>query len=166
MKHRSVFFNAVSLILVAALSLGAGLIIPGSALAGPPLVRGQANMSIHGGGGHGGGGHGGGGHGGGGHGGGGHNTNINVNVNNHGGGPGGDPGHGHHDDHHHNVVGDIVAGAITGLAVGAIVAAASMPSGCSDVVIGGIAYRQCGSTWYQPCYQGTTVQYVVVNPPR
>ena len=25
---------------------------------------------------------------------------------------------------------------------------------------------QCGSTWYQPQYAGTTVQYVVVNPPR
>ena len=33
-------------------------------------------------------------------------------------------------------------------------------------VIGGIGYSQCGSTWYQPYYQGTTVQYVIVNPPQ
>lgn len=155
MKHRSVFFNAVTFILVAALVLGAGLIVPGSALAGPPM-RGQAQMSIRGGG------HGGGGHGGGG---GGHNTNVNVNVNNHGGG-GGHHDDYHHDDHHHNILGDVVVGTITGLAIGAIVTAASMPPACSDVVIGGVVYRQCGSTWYQPYYQGTTVQYIVVNPPR
>nr|WP_320189715.1 hypothetical protein [uncultured Desulfobacter sp.] len=150
MKYRVVLSNAVTFILVAALVLGADFIIPNSVLAGPPM-RGKARMSIHGGGHHGGG-----------HGGGGHNTNINVNVNHHGGG-------GHHDDHrhhHHDVIGGVVAGAITGLAIGAIVTAASMPSGCTDVVIGGIAYRQCGSTWYQPYYQGTTVQYIVVNPPR
>ncbi len=161
MKHGSVFFNAVALILVAALTLGAGLILPGSAMAGP-LVRSQANMSIHG--------HGGGGHGGGhGHGhGGGHNTNVNVNINNN------VHINDHHDNHyheghyHHDSVGDVVAGVVTGLAIGAIVTAASMPPAntCSDVVVNGIAYRQCGSTWYQPCYQGTVVQYVVVNPPR
>ena len=30
----------------------------------------------------------------------------------------------------------------------------------------GISYSQCGSTWYQPQYYGSSVQYVVVNPPR
>jgi hypothetical protein len=28
--------------------------------------------------------------------------------------------------------------------------------------IGGVPYQQCGSTWYQPQYVGTQVQYVVV----
>ena len=26
-------------------------------------------------------------------------------------------------------------------------------------------YMQCGSTWYQPQYQGSNVTYVVVNQP-
>jgi hypothetical protein len=30
----------------------------------------------------------------------------------------------------------------------------------------GVTYQQCGSTWYQPQYSGTTVQYVVINPPH
>jgi len=38
--------------------------------------------------------------------------------------------------------------------------------GCSSVVVNGIGYSQCGSTWYQPYYSGTTVQYVVVMPPQ
>ena len=155
MKYKEVFSKAVTFLLVAVLVSGADFIVPGSAQAGPPM-RGQARMSIHGGGKHGGG-----------HGGGGHNTNINVNVNHNGGGHHDDHhDHHHHHHHHHDVIGGVVAGAITGLAIGAIVTAASMPSGCSDIVIGGIAYRQCGSTWYQPYYQGTTVQYIVVNPPR
>ena len=52
----------------------------------------------------------------------------------------------------------------TAMAVGAIVN--SIPPSCSTVVVNGISYSQCGSTWYQPQYAGTTVQYVVVNPPR
>jgi hypothetical protein len=42
----------------------------------------------------------------------------------------------------------------------------SLPPSCSSVVMGGVAYQQCGSTWYQPAYAGTTVQYTVVNPPH
>jgi hypothetical protein len=34
------------------------------------------------------------------------------------------------------------------------------------VQVGPTLYQQCGSYWYQPQYSGTTVQYVVVNPPR
>lgn len=149
MKFNIVFSNAVIFILVAPLVLGTDFIVPGSAQAGPPM-RGKARMSIHGGGKHKGG-----------HGGA-RNTNINVNVNKHGGGS----HHHHHHYHHHDGIGGVAAGVITGLAIGAIVTAASMPSGCTDVVIGGVAYRQCGSTWFQPYYQGTTVQYIVVNPPR
>lgn len=54
--------------------------------------------------------------------------------------------------------------AVTAAAIGSIVY--SVPPSCSQVVVNGIAYQQCGSTWYQPQYAGTTVQYVVVNPPR
>jgi hypothetical protein len=41
----------------------------------------------------------------------------------------------------------------------------SLPPSCSMVQVGGVAYQQCGSTWYQPRYAGTSVQYVVVNSP-
>jgi hypothetical protein len=34
------------------------------------------------------------------------------------------------------------------------------------VVVGNVAYQQCGHTWYQPRYAGSEVSYVVVNPPR
>lgn len=92
------------------------------------------------------------------------NKNVNVNVNNrhHGGGHRPPPP----PRHRHNVGGVIAAGVVTGLVVGSIVAAASMPPSCTTVVINGISYRQCGSSWYQPQYAGTQVNYIVVNPPR
>jgi len=59
----------------------------------------------------------------------------------------------------------VARGVTAGLAYGATVA--MLPStGCSTVVVGGLGYSQCGSTWYQPVYSGTTVQYVVVMPPQ
>jgi len=54
--------------------------------------------------------------------------------------------------------------AVTALAVGTVVR--SLPPSCQTVVAGGVAYRQCGGTWYQPRYAGPEVTYVVVNPPR
>ncbi len=53
--------------------------------------------------------------------------------------------------------------AVTAAAIGSI--AYSVPPSCVSTVVNGVAYQQCGSTWYQPQYAGTTVQYVVVNPP-
>ena len=65
----------------------------------------------------------------------------------------------------------IAAGAAMGVAAGVTAAAlgssvAVLPPSCSTVVVNGIGYSQCGSTWYQPYYSGTTVQYTVVNPPQ
>ena len=38
----------------------------------------------------------------------------------------------------------------------------SLPYGCTVTrVRGGVTYYYCGSIWYQPVYQGTTVVYVV-----
>jgi len=54
--------------------------------------------------------------------------------------------------------------AVTAAVVGSVVH--SLPPACSSVVVGGVAYQQCGSAWYRPQYAGTTVNYVVVNPPR
>jgi hypothetical protein len=57
-----------------------------------------------------------------------------------------------------------VAGAVTSAALGS--SAAVLPPSCSTVVVDGIGYSQCGSTWYEPYYSGTTVQYMVVSPPQ
>jgi hypothetical protein len=54
-------------------------------------------------------------------------------------------------------------GVATGLAIGSI--AYSLPSGCVTRTYTGIAYRYCGSTWYQPQYYGSSVNYVVVSAP-
>jgi hypothetical protein len=42
----------------------------------------------------------------------------------------------------------------------------SIPDSCSAVTINGLTYQQCGSTWYQPEFSGSSVTYVVVNAPR
>lgn len=88
------------------------------------------------------------------------NRNINVDVD-------------YHDDHHHwndwddhpfATAAAVTAGvAITSAVIGSIVY--SVPPSCVTTVINGIAYQQCGNTWYQPRYYGTSVQYVVVVAP-
>ena len=55
------------------------------------------------------------------------------------------------------------AAAVTAAAIGSV--AYSIPSSCTAVVSAGATYQQCGSTWYQPQYAGTSVTYVVVAPP-
>lgn len=41
--------------------------------------------------------------------------------------------------------------------------ARSIPPTCQTVVVTNAAYSQCGSTWYMPQMQGSSVTYVVVN---
>ena len=68
-------------------------------------------------------------------------------------------------DYHYDRWGHPIArGVAAGVALGTTVAL--LPSSCTTVIIDGIGYSQCGSTWYQPYYSGDTVQYVVVNSPR
>jgi hypothetical protein len=55
------------------------------------------------------------------------------------------------------------AAVVTAAVVGSVVN--TVPSGCSTTIINGMAYQQCGSTWYQPQYQGSNVTYIVVNQP-
>jgi Family of unknown function (DUF6515) len=52
---------------------------------------------------------------------------------------------------------------VTAAVVGSIVN--TLPSGCSSTVINGVAYQQCGSSWYQPQFSGGNATYVVVNAP-
>jgi len=100
------------------------------------------------------------------------NNNVNVNVN-HGGNHYDGGHHGHYDHHdrwdddwddHWHPVATAAAVSLTAAAIGSIVR--SVPPDCSTVIVNGISYSQCGNTWYQPQYAGSSVQYVVVNPPR
>ena len=54
--------------------------------------------------------------------------------------------------------------AVTAAVVGSMVH--TLPPACTVAVVNGITYQNCGGTWYQPQYAGTSVQYIVVNPPR
>ena len=59
----------------------------------------------------------------------------------------------------------VTAAAVTTAAVvGSVVH--SIPPSCSAVSVNGVTFQQCGSTWYQPQFAGSSVTYVVVNPPR
>lgn len=86
------------------------------------------------------------------------NRNVNVNVDNH---------YGYRDgwDYHPIATGVAIGAtaAVTAAVIGSVVY--SVPPSCSTVIVNGISYSQCGSTWYAPRYSGTTVEYVVVNAP-
>jgi hypothetical protein len=102
-----------------------------------------------------------------------HNVNVNhdVNINHHV-----DVHHHDHDhwddwddsgwdDHPFATAAAVTAGvAVTSAIIGSIVY--SVPPSCVQVIVNNMAYQQCGNTWYLPQYSGTTVQYVVVTPPR
>jgi hypothetical protein len=51
------------------------------------------------------------------------------------------------------------------MAIGSVISAATMPSTCTTIVVGGISYRRCGNSYYQPFYEGDTLVYKVVPSP-
>ncbi len=57
----------------------------------------------------------------------------------------------------------IIGGIAAGLIIGAIVS--SLPPNCSTVYVNGVAYHNCGGTYYRPRYYGGNVEYVVVEHP-
>ena len=61
-------------------------------------------------------------------------------------------------------VGLVAGAAITAAAIGSTVY--SLPSDCVVTSVNGVTYQQCGSTWYQPQFEGENTTYVVVNPPQ
>ena len=86
------------------------------------------------------------------------NVNVNVNVDRHHG----CCNHGHY----HPVATGLAVGAavaVTAAVIGSIVN--TLPTGCTTIIRGGVAYQQCGSTWYQPQYAGNNVTYVVIQQP-
>ena len=66
------------------------------------------------------------------------------------------------DDYHPFAAAAVVGG--TAALVGSMVN--SIPPSCAPTVVNGVTYSNCGGTWYQPQYAGTSVQYQVVNPPQ
>ncbi len=93
------------------------------------------------------------------------NVNRNVNVNNnyyHGGG-----GYYNNGCCYHPVAtaaAVTAAAVVTAAVVGSMVQ--SIPPSCTSVIVNGLAYQRCGSTWYQPQFYGTTTTYLVVNAPQ
>lgn len=78
----------------------------------------------------------------------------------------------HWDDHRHwdNDAGAFVAGALVGGAIGAAAAStntyvATLPCAPATVVVGGVTYFNCASSWYQQAHAGGQVTYVIVDPP-
>jgi len=72
-----------------------------------------------------------------------------------------------YDDHHHPIGTAMAIGAtvaVTAAIVGSVTP--TLPPACNVVIVNGVTYQQCGSTWYQPQYVGSSVQYVVVAPMR
>src|SRR5215467_1339955 len=87
------------------------------------------------------------------------NRDVNVNVDNHW------DDHNDHWDHPVAAAAAVgTAAAVTAAAIGSI--AYSVPPSCVPVDVNGVTYQQCGSTWYQPQYAGSSVQYIVVTAPR
>ena len=86
------------------------------------------------------------------------NTNVNVNSYNH-------VSVDVHDNNPFATAVAVTAGvAITAAAIGSMTQ--SLPPACVPVQVGAVLYQQCGASWYQPQYVGTSVQYVVVAAPR
>ena len=73
-----------------------------------------------------------------------------------------------HDRHHHHPIGTAAAVTATAVVTAAVVGSVvhTIPPSCVPVQVGNMIYQQCGTTWYQPQYAGSSVQYVVITPPR
>lgn len=50
------------------------------------------------------------------------------------------------------------------VALGTVVTA--LPAGCSSQPVGQVNYYKCGTVYYQAAFQGTTLVYVSVAPPK
>jgi hypothetical protein len=89
------------------------------------------------------------------------NRNVNVNVNGYRGGY-------YYGGCCYHPVAAAAAVAATAIVTAAVVGSIvnSIPPSCTTVIVNGLAYQQCGSTWYQPQFAGTATTYIVVNPPR
>jgi hypothetical protein len=69
-------------------------------------------------------------------------------------------------DRHPVAAAAVVTAAVATTAVVAGTIVHSLPPSCLAHAINGMIYQQCGSTWYQPQYVGSSLQYVVIAPLR
>ncbi|MFG1344862.1 hypothetical protein V5F59_08205 [Xanthobacter autotrophicus DSM 431] len=53
---------------------------------------------------------------------------------------------------------------VTAAAIGSYVY--SLPDACARVIVNGVAYQQCGPSWYLPQFVGGHVVYQVVTNPN
>jgi uncharacterized membrane protein len=74
--------------------------------------------------------------------------------------------------HHDDVAVGFVVGATVGVATGVAVASTTsvttitaLPCAGTAMIVNGVAYYQCGTTWYNRGYQGDTVVYIISSPP-
>lgn len=65
----------------------------------------------------------------------------------------------------YGAAGVAVAGAavVTAVAIGTVVT--TLPAGCNEIRVNGVPYHNCGTTYYQPRYEGQNVTYIVVEAP-
>jgi hypothetical protein len=61
-------------------------------------------------------------------------------------------------------VGVAAGAAITAAAIGSV--AYALPPDCIVTTINYTTYNHCGSTWYEPQFDGTNTTYIVVEPPQ
>lgn len=62
--------------------------------------------------------------------------------------------------------GAAVGAVAVGAAVATTAAIATLPAGCGQMSVTGATYYRCGSTYYQPQYDGPNVVYVQAAPPQ
>ncbi len=55
---------------------------------------------------------------------------------------------------------------LSALAVGSVISSSSMSSSCTDVPVHGSTYKKCDGTYFEPYYDGDSLEYKVVSDPH
>jgi hypothetical protein len=55
-------------------------------------------------------------------------------------------------------------GTAAAITIGTVIA--NLPPDCTNVVVNGISYKDCNGNWFEAKYNGHTLVYVAVAPPR
>ncbi len=63
------------------------------------------------------------------------------------------------------IVGGVVVGTAAAVAAGSTTAVTTLPCTAAAVVVDGVTYYHCDTTWYRRSYAGSQVTYIIVNPP-
>jgi hypothetical protein len=91
------------------------------------------------------------------------NRNLNVDVDVHH-----EYGYGYHwNDHYYHPVARAAVATAAAVTTAAVIGAyyRSLPTNCVTIIRVDVTYYQCGTSWFQPTYVGSSVQYVVVAAP-